>query len=70
MEEDELAKLGVRQLPGSLPEALSELSADPVLVEALGEEAFVAFRRAKEAEWDDYRIRVMDWEVEKYLETA
>ena len=70
MDESELAKLGVRQLPGSLPEALTELAADPVLVEALGEEAFAAFRRAKQAEWDSYRIRVMDWELENYLETA
>ncbi len=70
MDEAELSKLGIRQLPGSLPEALQELSADPVLVEALGEEAFTAFRRAKQAEWEAYRIRVMDWEVEKYLEAA
>ena len=70
MEAEELDKLGVRQLPGSLPEALSELAADAVLVEALGPEAFEAFQRAKQAEWDNYRIRVMDWEVETYLETA
>ena len=43
MEADELDKLGVRQLPGSLPEALRELAADAVLVEALGPEAFEAF---------------------------
>jgi len=70
MDEAELARLGVRQLPGSLPEALSELAADPVLVEALGEEAFTAFQRAKLAEWDRYRIRVTDLELESYLETA
>ena len=70
METEELEKLGVRQLPGSLPEALDELAADPVLVEALGPEAFDAFQRAKRAEWNNYRIRVMDWEVASYLETA
>jgi glutamine synthetase len=70
MEAAELDKLGVRQLPGSLPEALHALAADAILVEALGPEAFEAFHRAKQAEWDNYRIRVMDWEVENYLETA
>jgi glutamine synthetase len=70
MSEEELKAKGIRQLPGSLPEALTELEADPVLTKTLGEEALEAFVRAKRAEWNDYRIRVMDWEVEKYLETA
>jgi glutamine synthetase len=29
-----------------------------------------AFSRAKWSEWDDYRIHVTDYEIEKYLETA
>jgi glutamine synthetase len=26
--------------------------------------------RVKRGEWDDYRIRVSQWELERYLETA
>lgn len=70
MEKEELAKLGIPQLPGSLAEALEELSKDAVLIDALGAEIYEAFVRAKTAEWDAYRTRVMDWEVETYLEIA
>ena len=70
MEERELQKIGISQLPGSLAEALQELEGNSVIKDTLGEEAYTAFTRAKQAEWDEYRTRVMDWEVEYYLETA
>jgi len=63
-------KLGVTELPGSLAEALTELENDEVIKSALGESAYEAFSRAKWAEWDDFRLRVSDYEIERYLETA
>jgi len=60
----------VSELPGSLHEALEEMKKDSVIEEALGPTVFEAFIRAKEAEWEEYRLRVMDWEVERYLELA
>ncbi|MEW6286735.1 MAG: glutamine synthetase family protein [Chloroflexota bacterium] len=66
----ERKKLGVGELPGSLGEALVELSKDKVLVDALGPAAYEAFVRAKTEEWDEYRTRVTDYEIERYLETA
>ena len=70
LSEEERAKLGITSLPGSLAEALRELEADPVIKGALGEVAYKAFTRAKWEEWDEFRIRVTDWEVERYLERA
>jgi glutamine synthetase len=70
MSKAELAEQGIDQLPGSLAEALDELEGDPVLRQALGSEVYEAFVRAKRAEWDEYRTRVMDWEVSYYLEIA
>ncbi|HSR46652.1 MAG TPA: type I glutamate--ammonia ligase [Anaerolineales bacterium] len=70
MSDEELHGLGIAQLPGSLAEALDELDGDLVLREALGDELFEAFTRAKRAEWDLYRTRVTDWEVATYLQTA
>jgi glutamine synthetase len=70
MDKMELAERGITQLPGSLADALDELANDNILRDALGVEAYEAFVRAKRAEWDEYRTRVMDWEVEYYLETA
>lgn len=63
-------RMGVGELPGSLGEALGELSKDKVLVEAMGESAYEAFIRAKTQEWDEYRTHVTDYEIERYLETA
>jgi glutamine synthetase len=67
---EERAKLGVTELPGSLAEALGELQRDDVLRSALGDVTHEAFARAKWEEWDEYRTRVTDFEIERYLETA
>lgn len=61
---------GIEQLPGSLAEAVRELERDAVLRAALGEEIYNAFVRAKWAEIEEYRTRVSDWELERYLEQA
>jgi glutamine synthetase len=66
----ERKKMGVGELPGSLAEALNELAKDKVLTDALGPIAYEAFNRAKWEEWDEYRIHVTDYEIERYLETA
>jgi glutamine synthetase len=52
-----------------LARALDELEKDEVIRDALGEHAYEAFIRAKRAEWDEYRIQVTDWELERYLES-
>jgi glutamine synthetase len=57
-------------LPGSLAEALTELDKDETLKTALGPTIYEAFARAKWEEWDEYRLHVTDYEVQRYLETA
>ena len=54
-------------LPGSLAEALEELEGDPVIREALGGLVYDRFISAKRAEWEDYRLEVTPWELDKYL---
>ena len=58
----------IRQLPGTLREALDELSKDEVIRDALGEHIFERFVEAKTEEWDEYRKQVSTWEVDRYLE--
>jgi glutamine synthetase len=70
LDKEERAKLGVKELPGSLAEALGELEKDELLKSALGEVTYDAFLRAKWEEWDEFRLRVSDYEIERYLETA
>ena len=67
---EERAEKDIAELPGSLAEALRLLEEDAVLQDALGESTYESFRRAKWAEVEEYRTRVTDWEVERYLEVA
>ena len=59
---------GIRELPGTLGEAIDELERDEVIREALGDHVFEHYVEAKRAEWDEYRTQVSDWEVERYLD--
>jgi glutamine synthetase len=66
---DERKAMNIVELPASLREALNELDGDEMIKNALGDSLYTAFTRAKWAEWDDYRLNVMDWELARYLET-
>lgn len=70
LNEEERKAMGIASLPGSLLEALHELEKDDVIRAALGPETYEAFIRAKMEEWDQFRLNVTDWEVNRYLETA
>jgi glutamine synthetase len=63
-----IASKGIRELPGTLGEAIDELEKDSVITEALGDHVLTHYVEAKRAEWDEYRSQVSDWEVERYLE--
>jgi glutamine synthetase len=63
-----IAAKSIRELPGTLGEALDELARDDVIRDALGDHVYNHFVEAKRAEWDEYRTQVSDWEVERYLD--
>ena len=69
MDAETIAAKGIRELPGTLGEAIDELEKDAVVRDALGDHVYDHFVAAKRAEWDDYRTQVSDWEVERYLDT-
>ncbi len=64
-----LRELYIRTLPGSLAEALDEMEKSELMRKALGEHAFRRFLEARRKEWDEYRIRVTDWELSRYFFT-
>ncbi|HEY4752143.1 MAG TPA: type I glutamate--ammonia ligase, partial [Candidatus Limnocylindrales bacterium] len=68
MDAARIAERGIRQLPGTLGEAIDELESDPVIGEALGDHVLTHFVSAKRAEWDEYRTQVTGWELDRYLE--
>jgi glutamine synthetase len=63
-----LEKHQLRVLPGSLGEAIEELKNDEVVQEALGAHLYERFVEAKTIEWNEYRLQVSPWEMERYLE--
>ena len=68
MDRATIAAKSIRELPGTLGEALDELERDEVIREALGDHVYSHFIEGKRAEWDEYRTQVSDWEVERYLD--
>jgi len=59
----------IASLPGTLDEALQEMEQDEVIAQALGEHTFRRYLEAKRREWDEYRIQVTPWELDRYLTT-
>ncbi|MFW5939016.1 MAG: type I glutamate--ammonia ligase [Halolamina sp.] len=60
---------GIETLPANLGEALDALEADDVVTDALGEHVAEKFVEAKTAEYDEFRVDVSQWELDRYLET-
>ena len=61
------AELSIERLPENLNDALNELEKDELIMNTLGEHAARYFISAKRQEWDDYKSRVHNWEIEQYL---
>ena len=68
MEAERIAEKGIKELPGTLGEAIAELEADKVVADALGDHVLTRYIEAKRAEWDEYRTQVTSWEVDRYLD--
>jgi glutamine synthetase len=69
LEPDQLEKLKIDMLPFSIKRAVEELGKDKVVQEALGKHSLEKFIEAKTAEFDEYRMQITPWEIEKYLES-
>jgi glutamine synthetase len=67
MTQAERQKLGIQELPGSLHEAIVEVENSAVVKEALGDHIFNKFLENKKIEWDNFRMHVSDYEIDRYL---
>ena len=65
--DDEIAALGVEQLPRTLGEAIEAFEADPLALEVFGPDLHRAYIDFKRAEWEDFHNTVSQWEWERYL---
>jgi glutamine synthetase len=64
---DERRRLGIEQLPETLGEAIELTSQSELVLRTLGEHMFNRYIEIKRQEWDDYRVQVTPWELERYL---
>ena len=57
----------LEELPGSLLESLENMKKSELAREILGEYLFDKYIEIKLKEWEEYRIQVTRWEIEKYI---
>ena len=67
MAPEERLEKGILGLPASLEEALTAFKNDPLMTETMGEHVTQQYIEGKQREWDAYRTRVSNWEIERYL---
>lgn len=59
----------IDSLPGSLRQAVLHLKKDPLMKKTLGNHIFNYYIKNKIKEYEEYRVRVHQWELEHYLTT-
>jgi glutamine synthetase len=64
---EEREEKGIETLPESLGHALAITKESELVKKILGEHIFKRFIEQKQREWDDYRIQVTSYELNKYL---
>ena len=64
---DERRRLGIEQLPETLGEAIEITSESELVLRTLGEHIFNRYIEIKRQEWEDYRVQVTPWELDRYL---
>lgn len=60
-------RAGLNTLPGDLGEAIEELRGDEVVQTALGQHVYERYVEAKTQEWNEYRLYVSEWELNRYM---
>ena len=58
---------GIVSLPETLGEAIDELSRSELARKALGPHIFDRYVELKRKEWDEYRVQLTEWEMDRYL---
>ena len=67
MSDEELDAAGINTLPGTLGEAIDLFEHSELMKEVLGEHIHEFYVANKRKEWDEYRMQVTEWELDKYL---
>lgn len=68
LSEDEREEKGIENLPSNLKDAVRAMKKDALIRETLGKHIFDKYVEHKSEEWNEYKIRVTQWEIDRYLE--
>jgi glutamine synthetase len=58
---------GIVSLPETLGEAIDEFAASDLMRRAFGDHIFDSYVKLKRSEWDEYRVQLTQWELDRYL---
>jgi glutamine synthetase len=64
---EERAERGIVSLPETLGEAIDEFSRSDLMRRAFGDHIFENYVKLKRSEWDEYRVQLTRWELDRYL---
>jgi len=67
MGEEERRRYKIESLPGDLYEAIQTTEKSDLVRRALGDHVFHQFIENKKIEWERYRARVTDYELDQYF---
>jgi glutamine synthetase len=67
LSKEELQKLGIQNLPADLGEAIKEAENSELLQKALGEHVYTRLLELKRQEFEEYRVQVTPYELQKFL---
>jgi glutamine synthetase len=65
---EERRRLGIEQLPETLGAAVELTAGSELALRTLGEHTFNRYIEIKRREWEEYRVQVTPWELERYLQ--
>jgi glutamine synthetase len=66
MSERRRKELGIESLPANLGEAIVEFENSELMRRALGDHVYENLLKLKREEWDEYRVQVHPWEIQRY----
>ncbi|HEX5449941.1 MAG TPA: glutamine synthetase, partial [Gaiellaceae bacterium] len=58
---------GIVSLPESLGESIDEFAGSELMRRAFGDHIFDNYVKLKRTEWDEYRVQLTQWELDRYL---
>lgn len=64
---EERENIGINNLPENLKDAIKEFKKSDIMKEVFKDHIYAKLIKAKEMEWESYRVLIHPWEIKRYL---